>query len=342
MVVDDYHVVDTGDIVYTKSPLKSNPFGIIRLNNGAPGVVSTLYAVYEVKDGHSPSFWGRYFELDDRTNRYLMPLVHKGAKNDMKINNDRVLIDPVYMPELTEQERIAELFAVLDKRIELIQRRRAGLTAYKKSMVERIFSQTLRFVSASGSPFPDWQTKRLGDVAAFSKGKAISKSDISEEGQTPCIRYGELYTVFEERIEAAVSATDLPIHELTFSKAGDVILPASGETPLDMASAACVLTAGIAIGGDINIIRSSVDGLFLAYTLRHAKRREIAKLAQGNSVVHLYPSSLAHLKIDLPGLEEQKQVAHFLASIDAKIDVVSRQVESMQIFKRGLLQQMFV
>jgi len=90
--VEDYHVVDTGDIVYTKSPLKSNPYGIIRANLGRPGIVSTLYAVYQVRSGHSYDFVNRYFESDDRTNKYLRPLVNKGAKNDMLVNPELVNI----------------------------------------------------------------------------------------------------------------------------------------------------------------------------------------------------------------------------------------------------------
>lgn len=105
--VHNYHVVDTGDIVYTKSPLKANPYGIIRLNKGKAGIVSTLYAVYKVNQqtAYGP-FIDYYFSLDANTNRYLRPLVKKGAKNDMKINNAYVLHDQIYVPKISEQKRL--------------------------------------------------------------------------------------------------------------------------------------------------------------------------------------------------------------------------------------------
>ncbi|WP_119752372.1 restriction endonuclease subunit S [Neorhizobium tomejilense] len=137
--VDNYHVVETGDIVYTKSPLKSNPFGIIKANRGNPGIVSTLYAVYEVRDGYSFDYLDRYFELDSNTNKYLAPLVHKGAKNDMKINNDRVLIGSISIPSFEEQQKIASALANLDAKIRAVRLQIAQIETYKKGLLEQMF-----------------------------------------------------------------------------------------------------------------------------------------------------------------------------------------------------------
>ena len=81
----NYGVVNTGDVVYTKSPLKANPFGIIKTNKGPTGIVSTLYAVYHPKENVYPDFIQVYFEQNARMNQYMHPLVNKGAKNDMKV-----------------------------------------------------------------------------------------------------------------------------------------------------------------------------------------------------------------------------------------------------------------
>jgi type I restriction enzyme S subunit len=105
--VDNYHIVELNDIVYTKSPLKSNPYGIIKSNKHKAGIVSTLYAVYRPKENLNSSYLDYYFQLDDNTNRYLRPLVHKGAKNDMKINNFHVLSDYITIPQKEEQNKIA-------------------------------------------------------------------------------------------------------------------------------------------------------------------------------------------------------------------------------------------
>lgn len=110
-----------------------------------------------------------------------------------------------------------------------------------------------------------WDEFILDDIATFSKGKGISKIDIADNGKNPCIRYGELYTHYSETIEDIFSSTNLPAKELVLSNMNDVIIPASGETQEDIATASCVKKAGIALGGDLNIIRSNNDGVFLSY-----------------------------------------------------------------------------
>jgi type I restriction enzyme S subunit len=128
----------------------------------------------------------------------------------------------------------------------------------------------------------------LGEIASFSKGKGISKADIIEDGATECIRYGELYTTYGETIDEVKSRTNIDVDDLVLSEANDVIIPASGETQIDIATASCVLREGIALGGDLNIIKTKNNGVFLSYYLNYKKKQEIASLAQGISVVHLY------------------------------------------------------
>ncbi|MEP0165741.1 MAG: restriction endonuclease subunit S [Balneola sp.] len=137
--VHKYGVVETGDIVYTKSPLKSNPYGIIKVNKGEPGIVSTLYAVYKVKSNSIGEFFDYYFEIDKNTNRYLRPLVHKGAKNDMKINNARVLIDPIAVPSKKEQTKICSFLSDFDNKIELMGIELEKAITFKKGLLQQMF-----------------------------------------------------------------------------------------------------------------------------------------------------------------------------------------------------------
>ena len=121
--VAPYGVVETGDVVYTKSPLKSNPYGIIKTNKGKPGIVSTLYAVYKPLDHVYSEFVQIYFEQDARMNNYMHPLVNKGAKNDMKVSDENALKGEVCFPSRDEQIKISEYFAKLDNLITLHQRK---------------------------------------------------------------------------------------------------------------------------------------------------------------------------------------------------------------------------
>ena len=120
--VSNYGVVQTGDVVYTKSPLNSNPYGIIKTNKGKPGIVSTLYAVYHPKENAFSDFIQVCFEQHARMNNYMHPLVNKGAKNDMKVSAENALKGPVCFPSRIEQESISAFFSVLDNLITLHQR----------------------------------------------------------------------------------------------------------------------------------------------------------------------------------------------------------------------------
>ena len=137
--VSNYGVVENGDVVYTKSPLKSNPYGIIKTNKGIPGIVSTLYAVYKPKEITDSKFVQIYFELDSRMNSYMHPLVNKGAKNDMKVSAENALKGMVSFPKKDEQEMISLYFSTLDHLITLHQRQCDELKKMKKYMLQNMF-----------------------------------------------------------------------------------------------------------------------------------------------------------------------------------------------------------
>lgn len=121
--VSNYGVVHTGDVVYTKSPLNSNPYGIIKANKGKTGIVSTLYAVYRPKENAHSDFVQTYFEQHARMNNYMHPLVNKGAKNDMKVSSENALKGYVTFPKYEEQKMIFDYFSVIDHLITLHQRK---------------------------------------------------------------------------------------------------------------------------------------------------------------------------------------------------------------------------
>ena len=137
--VEMYSIVDTGNIVYTKSPLKANPYGIIKTNYGIPGIVSTLYAVYLPNENVFSGFVERYFENDLRLNSYLKPLVNKGAKNDMKVSDENALLGNVIFPKLEEQVAISDYFTNLDKFIQSYKEKISQLETLKKKLLQNMF-----------------------------------------------------------------------------------------------------------------------------------------------------------------------------------------------------------
>ena len=187
----------------------------------------------------------------------------------------------------------------------------------------------------------EWHEHQLTEIANLHKGKGISKADIKETGSQPCIRYGELYTVYGDVISEVVSKTDVPPDDLFMSREGDVIIPSSGETKIDIATAACVLRENIALGGDLNVIRSEQNGVFLSYYLNGLLKHEIAKVAQGDTVVHLYKSNLEALKLAIPKVQEQQRIADCLSSLDALIAAQADKIDALKTHKKGLMQQLF-
>ena len=188
---------------------------------------------------------------------------------------------------------------------------------------------------------PKWPQHELGSIAVILKGKGIAKADIDPNGSQACIRYGELYTRYGETIRETVSRTKVPVSELFLSKPDDVIIPSSGETKIDIAKASCVLAGNIALGGDLNVIRSKLNGTFLSYYLNGPKRLDIAKVAQGDTVVHLYPHQLEALHIAVPSPAEQQKIAECLSSVDELMAAQARKVDALKTHKKGLMQQLF-
>lgn len=237
------------------------------------------------------------------------------------------------LPPLAEQEKIASVLGTWDRQIQNLQSLITEKQNLKKALCQTLLTAKTRFKGFS----EDWQVVRLGEVCDFLKGNGISKDDIADEG-IPCIRYGELYTTYGEKIEEVFSHTDKPKEELVISKINDVVLPSSGETAIDLASASCILKEDVAIGGDTTIIRSNQNGLFLAYCLNVVCKKQIYSIAQGSSVIHLYANHLKTIKIPLPPLAEQEKIAEILSKADNEITLLEQKLESLKSQKKGLMQ----
>lgn len=196
----------------------------------------------------------------------------------------------------------------------------------------------LRFPEFEG----EWQEKRLSDIADLSKGIGISKDQLSADGE-PCILYGELYTKYKsETIKEVISKTNIDNTKLVKSKANDVIIPCSGETAEEIATARCVLKDDILLGGDLNIIRlHGYDGSFMSYQLNGKRKYDIAKVAQGVSVVHLYGEHLKNIKTINPSLNEQKKIANLLSLLDERISTQNKIIDKLQSLIKGIRYDIF-
>ena len=197
----------------------------------------------------------------------------------------------------------------------------------------------LRFPEFHG----EWEKCKLGDIAILTKGSGISKDQRSATG-TPCILYGELYTTYKsEVIDYVVSKTDISDKNLVRSCANDIIIPSSGETAIDISTARCVLSPDVLLGGDLNIIRlKDGDGRFFSYQLNGVRKYDIAKIAQGVSVVHLYGESIKGLTVSFPSNKEQQKISTLLSLIDERIATQSKLIEKLESLIKGINHRVFM
>lgn len=202
-----------------------------------------------------------------------------------------------------------------------------------------IFSKvpTLRFPNYNG----EWQKTVMGKVCSFRKGYGIAKDDLSSGG-TPCILYGELYTTYKTAIAKTIrSKTSIQSKSLVYSQKDDVIIPCSGETAEDIATSICVPYDGILLGGDLTIVHSDLDGAFLSNQINSVRKFDIARIAQGKSIVHLQADELKKIFIFYPSIQEQRKISAFIDKIDKRIEIQNKIIEDLKILKKELCNDHF-
>ena len=176
----------------------------------------------------------------------------------------------------------------------------------------------------------------MGKVCSFRKGYGIAKDDLSSDG-TPCILYGELYTTYKTAIAKTIkSKTSLQSKSLVYSQKDDVIIPCSGETAEDIATSICVPYDGILLGGDLTIVHSDLDGAFLSNQINSVRKYDIARIAQGKSIVHLQADELEKIFIFYPSIQEQRKISAFIDKIDERIEIQNKIIEDLKVLKKEL------
>ena len=241
------------------------------------------------------------------------------------------------VPSMEEQRKIAKFIILIDNKIEKHACLVEHLKKYKRGVVK-----TLLDPKQNQRQGVTWTTDTIGNLGTFIKGAALSKADISDFG-TPFILYGELYTTYKEVVRSIVRTTQASVDDVYLSKIGDVVIPTSGETPEEISTASCIMVPNVILAGDLNIYRSTiVDGRIMSYLLNHIVNEQIARVAQGKSVVHVQASEVGKISITYPDHNEQERIAQILELIDNRIAVSEKNLSSMQKMKKALLQQIFI
>ena len=188
-----------------------------------------------------------------------------------------------------------------------------------------------------------WEEMRISDVVSFSKGRGYSKADLLPTGN-PILLYGSLYTRYKTSLTATDTFADIRNNSV-ISRGNEVVVPASGETAQDIARATAILSPGIILGGDLNILITNrqINSSFLALDLTYGRSHyRLVSKAQGASVVHLHNSDFAGLCVVLPQIDEQIKISQFFIDFDDMLTSRENEIYKFCSLKQGLLDKMFV
>ena len=323
--VKDYHIVRKGNIVYTKSPLKEFPYGIIKYNRGVDGIVSTLYAVYHVLDNADGRFIEFYFTDKGRINRYLKPIVRIGAKHDMKIGNEEVLDNYVVMPTLVEQDKIATFIELLDKRIAMQSKLIEDLQQLKSALVERLYCQ----------PIPN---SRIGDLVDQVSKRNRGDNDYSVLSVNNRLGFIEQSEQFEDRVVASDDTSNYKV----VSRDDFAYNPAR----VNVGSIARLTSFESGIVSPMYICFHTKKQLFPQYLEHFFDTRyfhdEMQKRLEGSVRLCLSWEGLCNIPIAVPPIDQQEKVGKRISRLADKISLEERHLDLLKTQKQYLLQAMFI
>ena len=338
-----YKILEKEQIVFSPQNLW---MGNINFNDSIDiGIVSPSYKIYDIKKNYYPYFIKHIIKTPYMMYQYLQSSEQGASVVRRNLNIELFYSCKVSIPSIEEQKKLASFFNLIDKKIEKQEEKIASMEEYKKGMLQKLFPKKgenvpeLRF---KGFTAP-WEQRKLGEIAKFSKGRGYSKNDLTEEG-TPIILYGSLYTNYKTVINEVNTFTVDKVNSV-YSLGNEVVVPSSGESAEDIARASAIVNKGIILGGDLNIIHSNsnIDPIFLALLISNGERKiELAKKAQGKSVVHLYNTDLEEVNLIYPTREEQTRISDFFSSIDNLITLHQRKLEELKELKKGFMQKMFI
>ena len=305
-----YYIVSPNSFAY--NPARINVGSIGYQNVGENVIVSSLYEVFKTSEDVDDRLLWHWFKSPD-FQKLIMQLQEGGVR--LYFYYDKLCMGEVSLPSLEEQRKIGKLFDTLDNLITLHQRKCALLFSSFQALISMMFTT---------STF-SWEQRKAIDIADYSKGNGYSKGDLTDAG-TPIILYGRLYTKYQFAI-SEVDTFAVPRNGAVYSQGNEVIVPASGETAEDIARASAVEKSGVLLGGDLNILRpfDFINPLFLALAISNGEpQKELAKKAQGKSVVHIHNTDIQEVTIAYPSKTEQDRIVSVFRQLDNLITLHQR------------------
>lgn len=232
---------------------------------------------------------------------------------------------PFAIPSYKEQEKIASFFSLIDKKIEKQKQKIEALEEYKKGMMQKIFSQEIRFKDQNGNEFPKWKEKNLGELCTINKGEQINKLDLSSHGNYYALNggiepsgYTKNWNTNENTISISEGGASCGYVKFNFEKFWS--------------------------GGHCYTLKEISEDIYNKYLYQYLKFSELSIMALrvGSGLPNIQKSALTIFKVNIPNIAEQQKITNILSKFEEKIAKEQKKLEELQKLKKGLLQQMFV
>ena len=316
--------------------------------------IASAYAVRIVLKNSLDSLWVKYYLQTQHIVNEVNKYVRKGTLSNLPLSDISKFSFTV--PALEEQTKIATFLSAVDEKISQLTQKHELLSQYKQGMMQKLFSQQLRFKADDGSEFGEWEEVKFSGIFNFHQTNSYSRALLAEYGEIMNIHYGDIHTKFSMLFD--VNKESVPflndevdtskIAKEQFLKVGDLVIADASEDYKDIGKSIEVISLNNqkVVAGLHTYIARPVKPFalgFCGYMMQtFPVREQIKKLATGISVLGISKTNLGKVELKVPSLEEQTKIANFLSAIDQKIEVVVQQIEQAKTWKKGLLQQMFV
>jgi len=340
-ISEDFYCKE-GDIIFADASEDLNDVGksieIINLNNEK--LLSGLHTLLArpIENTFEIGFNG--YLLKTNTVRTQIQKESQGSKV-LSINVGRISGIEITFPTLKEQQKIASLLTVVDDNLQSLKQKKTLLEQYKKGVMQKIFSQELRFKDDNGNDYPDWEEKKLGDVCEMKNGYAFKSNTYSVNGKYNIVTIANVQNGYLD-IKKINKIEDVPNECLKHQilEIDDLLISLTGNVGrvCFVSELNCLLNQRVG-----KLIPKNISKLFLFQLLRlDSFITQMISDSQGGAQLNLSKPDIERYEIYLPSMSEQIKIANFLSAIDDKIKHCQEQIVNTELWKKGLLQQMFV
>ena len=324
--------VEVGDVFFTTSSETPEEVGMSSVLLEKRGKIYLNSFCFGFRPTEKIDSYYLAYMLRSESAREKIILLAQGISR-YNISKNKVMEIAVSLPSLDEQKLIGQYFRQLDNLITLHQRQPFLQSPPDISLIVQLTPPFYTF---------SWEQRKAIDIADYSKGNGYSKGDLTDAG-TPIILYGRLYTKYQFAI-SEVDTFAVPRNGAVYSQGNEVIVPASGETAEDIARASAVEKSGVLLGGDLNILRpfDFINPLFLALAISNGEpQKELAKKAQGKSVVHIHNTDIQEVTIAYPSRTEQDRIVSVFRQLDNLITLHQRKCVFLFGFFQAFISMIF-